>query len=139
MDRFDASFNDIDPQTGRPFSSGHPDGVWLIGILYGAFLVPVLPLVMAGQGKSLQGEPQGLLLLLAALVLVLLFLPPIYWLFTRSARAVYMVFFLLALVLAAVVAALLGGLNPSLLIPAVLLQAYICFYVFGLRRDGLLN
>lgn len=35
MNRFDRDFNDTDPITRRPFSDGHPDGVWIIVILLG--------------------------------------------------------------------------------------------------------
>ena len=34
MDRFDKNFHDSDPETGRPFSYGHPDGVWIICLAF---------------------------------------------------------------------------------------------------------
>lgn len=39
MDRFDGNFNDVDPITGRPFSGGHPDGVWMIIIFYSLLVI----------------------------------------------------------------------------------------------------
>jgi hypothetical protein len=44
MNRFDPAFTDTGPITHRPFSGGHPDGVWLIAILLG---IPVFAAAVA--------------------------------------------------------------------------------------------
>jgi hypothetical protein len=44
MNRFDPDFNDADPVTHRPFSGGHPDGVWIIASVLG------VPIVAAALG-----------------------------------------------------------------------------------------
>jgi len=42
MNRFDKNFNESDPETGRPFTRGYPDGVWIMGLLTCLFLVITL-------------------------------------------------------------------------------------------------
>lgn len=147
MNRFDKSFNNVDPVTGRPFSSGHPDGVWIIGIFYllvltaaaGAAVVGVLTSVFSNQPYS----PQTLVPLL---VMSCLCLPPIILLMKRSASAViWMVGLALFFALMAVAAGIyldrsnqLSGAAVAGLLIAVSAQAYAAYYTYELKQEALL-
>src|SRR5690242_19028951 len=88
MDRFDPNFNDTDPVTGRPFSGGHPDGVWMMAILLGipvfaAALGVLVAAVMLVMGKLIPAVG----ILFAAALAAILYMPPIVMLFRRSRQA----------------------------------------------------
>jgi hypothetical protein len=147
MNRFDKSFNNVDTVTGRPFSSGHPDGVWVIGIVYvlilaaaaGAAVVGILTSVFAKQPYS----PRTLAPLL---VMSFLYLPAIILLAMRSASAViWMVglafFFALGAVAAGILLSKSGQLSGATvagMLFAVVAQAYAAYYTYGLKREALL-
>jgi len=144
MDRFDKDFHNVDPETSRPFSSGHPDGVWLISIIYSLpFFIPItviiiaifLGLIFGGISWSLVGS-----MAIAVIVNSLLFLPAIILMFRRSAKAIYYTLFLLLLSYIGLLAVYF--LKPDVIIAgivAIVLQAYICYYLYGLKKDLLLK
>ena len=51
MNRFDPNFNDTDQITQRPFSAGHPDGVWIVAIVLG---IPIVAAVGAPSSLSVE-------------------------------------------------------------------------------------
>jgi FtsH-binding integral membrane protein len=68
-----------------------------------------------------------------------LFLPPILLLFHRSTKALLWCLFLLALTIAALIISYIS--NPSALysiLGTIIIQGYICLYVYGLKKDNLL-
>src|SRR6476646_8950687 len=83
MNRFDRDFNDTDPITHRPFSDGHPDGVWIIVILLGiplfAAMLPILiSAIMVFFSKSLAGLSTFLIVVGATAGLSIVFVPPVF-------------------------------------------------------------
>lgn len=137
MDRFDVEFNDIDPETGRPFSAGHTDGVWMISIVY--FLIA---LVSAGAAihKIKTGSAGEFVMPVSAVVNALIFALPIYFLFKRSAKAIYVIGFITFLaVLSGAVSLFSGMANKFVLLGVASLQLYAFIYVVGLKKDGLLS
>jgi hypothetical protein len=146
MNRFDEKFNDIDPVTSRPFSGGHPDGVWIIAILYG-----IIALVGAlfGCVRIVQSVKSGSFPLLGIADLMLVFggyVPAVVFLFRRSAKAVAWLTGLFILVCVAGAVVLLSGLVDEGSYWAVVMgaatamlgQGYIMYYGNSLRKDGLL-
>jgi uncharacterized membrane protein YhaH (DUF805 family) len=138
MNRFDKTFHGIDHTSGRPFSAGHPDGVWVIAIVYS--LLVIVPLLMAALMRSL--DP-----LKPALGASLVFLPPVLLLFLRKKLASIWLTIVAILCIAGAIA---GGLKMQregqlTLIPLLGLaavaggQAYIAFYAYRLKRDAVLQ
>jgi hypothetical protein len=139
MNRFDENFNNVDPETSRPFSGGHPDGAWIISIIYGFILLFSFFAIIVGLYKSIFGDNIELLPIMGGLINYALFLPPILLLLHRSAKALLWCLFLLALTVAALIISYIS--NPSALysiLGAIIIQGYICFYVYGLKKDNLL-
>ena len=148
MDRFDKSFSRrLDPMTGRPFSSGHPDGVWIIYILYllplfFAFLAAAVGVVMTLMGKPLNPS------LLAPLVVAgILFVPALVLFARRSSAAVVwmsgVTVFFATLAVAGLVylsrSGTLSGAAMAGILGLVLMQAYGAYYAYGLSRDKILT
>jgi hypothetical protein len=146
MNRFDESFNDVDPKSGRPFSSGHPDGVWIIAIVY---TLPVLATVVSALLSVVfpQKEGPGFGAIIPAVGTSLLLVPPLLLLFRRSRFAAYWMG-VLALIAWGTSAALLMGLrseqhwSPIPLIASTIVavvQLYIASFTFRLKKDALLS
>jgi hypothetical protein len=78
MNRFDRDFNDTDPITHRPFSDGHPDGVWIIVILLGIPLFAAMLAILISAIMCFSASPwlayRPFLLSLALLPVSALFL-----------------------------------------------------------------
>lgn len=140
MSRFSENFNDIDPASGRPFSFGHPDGVWVIAILYSIILIISVGLFIAGLFKLILSQSFEVGFFLAACINFGLFLPPILFLFRRSDKAIgfslaiFFIFF-------AATAISSTSADTKFYIPLFLvcIQGYICYYMYGLKKDGLLE
>jgi hypothetical protein len=144
MDRFDRKFNDVDPITFRPFSAGHPDGVWVGAIVYGLLIVvPLIALIVVSVIGLLGGAPNYDLLLKLAVMLVIniiFFLPGIIFAFRRSGKTIGYTFFLLFLFV--LIAMAVYSYQPQfVIIPliVVLLQGYNCWYLLELKKDSLLT
>jgi len=139
MNRFDKDFNGSDPETARPFSGGHPDGAWMISIIYGYILFFSLIGFLFGIYKSITGESIQGEMIIGAIISWILFAPPIRLIFMRSTKALFWCIGLLGIFICALIGTFFS--NPeSLLIIAiiVLAQAYICFYLYTLMKDELL-
>jgi hypothetical protein len=147
MDRFDKSFNNVDPATGRPFSRGHPDGVWIIFILYVlplffAFVAAVVGIVMKFYGKPFNPG-----LVMPLLVTGVLFGPALVLFAKRSSAAyIWMVgvtVFFAALAVAGVAylsrSGTLTGVAMAAIFGVVLIQGYGAYYAYGLSRDKILT
>jgi hypothetical protein len=140
MNRTDKDFHGVDANTSRPYSGGHPDGVWLIGIVYTLLSLIIGFSAATGMvGTSLiTSGGRGTMWL--SMLSICLYVLTIILLFKRSAIAVFAtvvitIFSILALVLTFL-------FNKEILISAVVLTAinsYIFYYVFGLKSDHLLN
>ena len=146
MHRFDKQFSEVGPVTSRPFSWGHPDGVWIIAIFYMLF---ALAGAIFGFVLIVQDVKSGSFPVLGAANLVLVFagyVPAVVFLFRRSAKAVVWLTGLFIWIFAAGVMALLGGIPTqgsyfAVVIGvaiAVLSQGYITYYAYSLRKDRLL-
>ena len=151
MNRFDPNFNDTDPVTHRPFSGGHPDGVWIVAIVLGVpivaaalgVLVAIVMLFFTPLGKALLGVLGALVI---TVVTSLIFVPPILLLFRRSRHAITWLLCLLALFVIAFGAGITAPeQNPirSQLeltggIGCLLFGGFI-WYLYGLRRQELLR
>lgn len=139
MNRFDKNFNNVDPETSRPFSSGHPDGAWIIAIIYGFVLFFALVAALYGIYQSIFGENINLMPLISALVVYGLLLPPIFLLFKRSKKALTWCGGLLVIFLVALISTFFSNKEAALpLLVLVCAQSYICFYILGLIKDKLL-
>ncbi|MDQ2868713.1 MAG: hypothetical protein M3R59_09940 [Verrucomicrobiota bacterium] len=151
MNRFDPSFNDTDPITQRPFSGGHPDGVWIIAICLGVpIVVAALGVIVCVALLFFTPLRQALLSLLgavAATVLIsLIFIPPIALLFRRSRHALTWLLCLLGLFVTVFGAGVTApAQNParSALESAgamgCLLFGAFAWYLYRLRRQELLR
>lgn len=138
MSRFDSNFNNVDPESSRPFSGGHPDGAWMISIIYGMVLLFSFFGMIVGI-ISIFGDKPNVFLVIACAFSFTVFLPPIIFLFKRSIKALFYCLFILVLGLSGVISSYFY--NPSLLyglLAFVLVQSYISFYVYGLKKDQLL-
>lgn len=140
MNRFDDDFNEIDPITARPFSSGHPDGVWIVSFIYGFILLFASIGILMGLFKLVTGGGFDVASILSGIIGFVLFLPPIIFLFRRSTKVVNISFITLFLLLLGV------GMSyffapATVAIPLIFagVQAYICFYFWGLKSDELLT
>ena len=139
-DRFNKNFNDIDPETSRPFSYGHPDGVWIISILFG------LPVLCSALGFlativlfifTREFNPAGIV---AFIISSVLFLPFILLLFRRSLKTIYYAFGLSILTLAgAVLAYDVQQLLFLVISIFTIAMFYMVYYIFSLKKDGLLG
>jgi len=139
MNRFDKNFNGSDPETARPFSGGHPDGAWMISIIYGYILFFSLVGFLFGIYKSITGESIEGNMIVGAIISWILFAPPIRFIFMRSAKALVWCLGLLGVFIFALIGTLLSSPDNLLVIAAVVLaQAYICFYLYTLMKDKLL-
>jgi phosphoglycerol transferase MdoB-like AlkP superfamily enzyme len=146
LDRFDPNFNDIDPESGRPFSSGHPDGVWILCIvlLVGSLIGTGLS-IMDIQ-TSIKNSIVPIVGITYLLTVVIGYIPPIFMLFKRKAFAVkWFLGLLVWTTYLATVVFLADVLSPEafekeLAITTIRLTAvaYIAYYVYGLKRDNLL-
>lgn len=147
MNRFDPDFNDIDPATQRAFSGDHPDGVWLIAIIFGLPVVMAALAAVAAAFMLVSGKfTTALGIFVAVAVVTFLYAPPILFLFRRSIRALTWVLGLLGLDL--VMLAITFGLpleNPARaplqmfgLVGAVL-HGIFAYYLNRLRRQKLLE
>lgn len=139
MSRFDENFNNVDPESSRPFSGGHPDGTWVISIIYGLILLLSWIAILVGIFSSLFGDKINLFPVVAGAFGIAVFLPVIILLFKRSVKALFSCLFILVLALSGVISSYLY--NPSLLyglLAVTLAQGCICLYVYGLKRDNLL-
>ena len=141
MNRFDKNFNDIDTITGRPFSKGYPDGIWIIAVMYGFVAFFALLATLGGIGMLIMGKgAEALPLLAVGVVVCALFSVITGLLFKRSAVVLYFALGLCALALLG--AALLHAANPagtSILLVVALLQGYVGFYLYRLKSEALLG
>jgi hypothetical protein len=146
MNRFDEKFNDIDPITSRPFSGGHPDGVWMIAIIY---VIIALVGALFGFVRIVQSVRSGSFPVLGIADLILVFggyVPAVVFLFRRTAKAVAWLTGLFIWVCVAGAVVLLSGLVDDGSYWAVAIgaatamlgQGYITYYGYSLRKDGLL-
>jgi hypothetical protein len=140
MDRFSVEFNDVDPVTGRPFSAGHPDGVWMMSIIYLLGILSSGGVAIFGIYKITSGSTEGYAILLAALLNALILVIPIYFLFKRSQKAIYAIAFIaFFMVLSVALSLLSGGANKYGFLIGACVQVYFYIYVVGLKEDGLLT
>lgn len=147
MNRFDPDFNDIDPATQRAFSGGHPDGVWLIAIIFGLPVVVAALAAIAAACMLVFGKfTTALGIFVAVAVVTFLYAPPVVFLFRRSVRALTWILGLLGLDL--VMLAIAFGLpadNPARRpvqlfgLVGVVLHAIFSYYLNRLRRQKLLG
>ncbi len=139
MNRFDKNFNDVDPETSRPFSGGHPDGAWIIAILYSYILFVALLSALFDIYQSIFGGKIQLVSVVSTIFAYGLLLPLVILLFKRSRKAITWCGFLFAASLFALVLTYIfdgGAVTYWLAVSAV--QGYIFFYVYGLSKDKLL-
>jgi len=144
MNRSDPSYHEIDPQTYRPFSHGHPDGVWIIGTIYS--LIVTVAVLYSAISFFTQKTPSPTVLAPGAGTLVL-FVAPVVLLFLREKFAVIWLVALAILVATASVLAIVQmHQQDHYVIPAVVglvlmtgLQLYAAIYSLLLKSDGLLK
>ena len=92
--RFNPDFNETDPVTHRPFSGGHPDGVWIIAIILAipiaiALLGDLGAVIMMIFAKNfLTAGINVLVAFTVTVVVALLLVPPIVLMFRRSRRCI---------------------------------------------------
>lgn len=145
MDRFDKAFNEIDTQTARPFTAGHPDGVWFSSIVYGMPIVLALVLcigILIAGVFFMDGIKWPLFFSAVGGVIILsvVLVPIIFLLFRRSRQAFSYAFILSLLFLVVTIAVYF--VNPAVFaLPLALLLLQLCalYYCWGLKKDGLLS
>jgi hypothetical protein len=152
MNRFDPEFNDTDPVTHRPFSGGHPDGVWIIAIVLGipvviAALGDLAAVLMLFFAKSFLAAMLNLIIpLVATAVIALLFVPPTSLMFRRSRHSLNWMLGLVGLTAVVAIAAtsmpdgtpMKAPLQVSGLIGSVVFASF-AYYLFRLKREELLH
>lgn len=139
MNKFDINFNNVDPETSRPFSGGHPDGAWVISIIYGLILLFSFAKIIAGVPALLSGNSLAATQVYGGLISYAFLLPTIIFLFKRSEKALTTSLIILVLLLSAFISSYFY--NPALLqatLAVCLAQGFICFYIYGLKKDALL-
>ncbi len=143
MDRFNKDFHDSDPISGRPFSGGYPDGIWVIRIIISLFLVAtIIGIAVAAMGALKEGK--GILAIGGIAVTGLI--PVSVWglfLYLLVKRSAGIIPFSAILGILAIVSGLFMHMNTGSgiagSIVAFLLFLYIAFYGEGLRKDGLIG
>ena len=139
MNRFDKNFNGSDPETARPFSGGHPDGAWMISIVYGYILFFSVIGFIVGMYKSVTGESIQWAMIIGPIISWILFVPPIKFIFARSANALFWCLGLLVIFTCAFIGTLFSNPGGAAMLGVIaLIQAYICFYLYTLLKDKLL-
>jgi hypothetical protein len=140
---YDKSFHGSDPLTSRPFSSGHPDGVWLISIIYSLLLaLPILGLVAAiVMMLFLGGDFKTVLLAMGvAAAMIVVFLPAILLLFQRSGKIFYVfLFYSIMLSISLVFSYYLQEQLFPIALGLFCLQFWANYYVFRLKQDRLIG
>jgi len=140
---FDKNFHGSDSITSRPFSSGHPDGVWMIAIVFYLLMaVPVVSLIIS-VGMVVFGLGSFNMIFAAMGVTALaifLFFPAVLLLFQRSGKIFY-VFSFYSVVLILSVTFLYLFEHEMLPVAAGLLclQLWANYYVFRLKQDKLIG
>ena len=136
MDKFDRQFNDVDIQTGRPFSGGHPDGVWMISILYALSIV----VCAGGFWFSFLQDPIALPLSLLCFVIVVVHGSVIVFLFRRSSIAAYINPIVTVIAGVFAVYALINALpHKNVTFGIFAGHAFISYYLMGLVRDQIIK
>jgi hypothetical protein len=139
MNKYSENFNDIDPESGRPFSAGYPDGVWIISIIYGLIALVSVGMAVSGVYKIISGSNAGYAIFMSAGINAFIFVLALYFLFKRSGNAIYIVGFIACFaVLAGAASFFLETGSKFILSGVACLQIYILSYVMGLKKDGLL-
>jgi hypothetical protein len=146
LDRFDPNFNDIDPESGRPFSSGHPDGVWILCIvlLVGSLIGTGLS-IMDIQ-TSIKNSIIPIVGITYLLTVVIGYIPPIFMLIKRKAFAVkWFLGLLIWTTFLATIVFFTDIISPDIFHTEIVtttirltVVAYIAYYVYTLKRDNLL-
>jgi hypothetical protein len=143
MKIYDKNFHSVDPLTSRPFSSGHPDGVWLISIFYGLVIAVPAVGILVSVVMLFFGDldfSQLFIALGATVGSVFLFLPPILLLFERSDKVFYIFYFYLAAFGMSTV--WFYSVDEKMFyfsLALLLLQTWAAYYVFRLKQDGLIG
>ena len=143
MDRFDRSFNEIDPKTGKPFSSGHPDGVWIITILYsllsiGLIVSAIIALLSYVGSAPETRSAQVLLGVLGPLLGVVIMVGVMYFMFRRSNKAFIVNLIMSGALATMVVMTLTSGGDVLMLLFIFGAHLSITAYLFLLMRASLL-
>ncbi len=144
MDRFDKNFHDVDTETSRPFSAGHPDGVWVASILYGLPIIALsIGLLITFLMTLFSGSPGWQLVVGMVIGLVgslALFSPIVTLLFKRSNKALPYSLFLTVLFACVCIGSYFSQ-PDQVLVPVILLliQLFGAYYFWGLKKDRLLS
>jgi hypothetical protein len=91
MNRYDPDFHDIDPVTHRPFSGGHPDGVWLIAIVLALSALALDGLATVELRKSSDDPSFQSSAIFGGVVAIVVLVPSIFLLFARKKLAAVLV------------------------------------------------
>jgi len=141
MDKFDKNYFDSDPETGRPFCGGYPDGVLMICNILGIFTLAVLILALTTFLTAIKG--MHILLLATALCLAAAAAYPItiYFLLHRSAKSIITmgILTIAALIPSEVVFVLGLDISMVFVVGFAIVHALFFLYLLGLQRDGLLS
>ena len=140
MDRFDKNFHDSDPETGRPFSYGHPDGVWIICLAYGAMVFGAVAMAAIALLGPIRGQPIDLKSIVPAAVALGVF-GPYLLLFARRSKVVVIYGMVLAVVYClAMVASLKAPGSAALAMGAfTVAQIIIVAYTNALKSECILK
>lgn len=139
MNIFDSNFHGLEPKKSRPFSYGHPDGVWMISIVYFFAMLLAVGGVLMGLINLIKGDVSALGLIAASLVAFTLHFLSVRFLFLRSEKALLPLLAILVIVILG--AAVSYVVNPAGIVPVLIvlaIQLFICYYVNGLRKEKLL-
>jgi len=138
--RFDNSFNDVDIVTSRPFSHGHPDGVWIASILYGLPLVGCVIGILATIVLFFIKGTFNAAVIIGLVLCGILFFTLISLMFKRSDKSIYIAsFFTFLSVCAATFAHGQHQMAFYALVGVSVANLYFVYYLFGLKSDGLLG
>lgn len=139
-DIFDKNFHGVDPKTHRPFSAGHPDGVWIISIIYCILSIGCLGSIVFEVYNLIFSVKFNIQLLVLACLVLAALASSVFFLFKRRVKAIFVMFGLFGIITLLLFSSWMLSLEVVWLLAVLLMfQLIVIGYSFGLRKDKLLT
>lgn len=147
MNRFDKDFHGSDPASGRPFCSGYPDGIWMIGILVSLPSLCITLVMVIGAINAWKETNEIAVKIVSiityatiALVTISFWASYVILIIRRSATIILFSVLLGALSLAGSIYSYIKyGMNPLGGIIAFTIFMVFAWYCKGLREDRIIG
>lgn len=140
MQNVDKNFNGIEPITGRPFSGGHPDGIWMLSILLSVIAFMMALLIVFTIFTFTRTGDLDVQILCGALFGLTTALFIVHSAFKRSQVCLKISFFLFLLSIAVLIIQFIASDFQNALYTAInaVFFAVASFYLYGLSKDNYL-